>query len=286
MHSEPPTPCPSPDLLRAYHQGRVSDDQLESVSRHLRSCRTCLARLDKLDRSQAPLGRPGSTSSMNDLEDPALALAVRRLLSPTIATTEQPVDPLLPGDRLDEYWLLEQIGEGGMGTTYKALHARLERIVALKVLRPQLARDPAAAARFHREMRAIGRLHHPNIVQATDAGEARGLLYLVMEFVTGETLSARVRRNGALPVPDACCVVRAAARALQHAHANGLVHRDVKPSNLMCAADGTVKLLDLGLALLHQAPATGGSTADHSEPTQLSAERGVVGTNDYMAPEQ
>ncbi|HKB00883.1 MAG TPA: bifunctional serine/threonine-protein kinase/formylglycine-generating enzyme family protein [Gemmataceae bacterium] len=283
MRTSPSTPCPAPDQLRAYHQGRVSDGQLADISAHLKGCPACLRDLDRLDRSEAPLIRRGSSAfAPNDLSDPALASAVRRLLSPTTPTADRPADPLLPGDRLGEYRLLEQIGEGGMGTTYKALHARLERVVALKVLRPPLARDPTAVARFHREMLAIGRLQHPNIVHATDAGEARGLLYLVMEYVPGENLSRRVRRLGALPVEEAGRVIRAAARGLHHAHERGLVHRDVKPSNLILAEDGTVKVLDLGLALLHQ-PVSGDGTA---EPTQLSAERGVIGTNDYMAPEQ
>jgi formylglycine-generating enzyme required for sulfatase activity len=282
MRTEPPTPCPPSDRLRDYLRGRVSDEQLDAVAEHLKACPACLARLDRLDRSEAPLGRPGGSSAAAGPADPALDKAVRRLLGPSGFRPDRPADPPMPGDRLGEYRLLEKIGEGGMGATYKALHARLEMVVALKVLRPAFARDPASAARFHREMRAIGRLRHPNIVQATDAGEAGGLLYLAMEHVTGETLSARVRRGGSLPVPAACRVVRSAARALQHAHAAGLVHRDVKPSNLMLAEDGTVKLLDLGLALLHRAAAADGAT----DPMQLSAERGVVGTNDYMAPEQ
>jgi serine/threonine protein kinase/formylglycine-generating enzyme required for sulfatase activity len=277
MHTSSSAACPPPDRLRDYLRGRTSDAEIESISVHLKTCRACLARIDRLDRSEAPLVRGGSTV-LPEADDPALAQVVKRLIGPGGFPADPPADPLIPGDRLDEYRLLEQVGEGGMGTTYKALHARLEMIVALKVLRPPLTRDPSAVARFHREMRAIGRLRHPNIVQATDAGEARGLFYLVMEYLTGQTLSQRVRAHGALPVEDACRVIRSAARALQHAHENGLVHRDVKPSNLMQTADGSVKLLDLGLALLR--------SADSADPTQLSAERGVVGTNDYMAPEQ
>jgi serine/threonine protein kinase/formylglycine-generating enzyme required for sulfatase activity len=270
--------CPSAAELRDYLRGHLADAQIDSVSEHLKACPKCLARLDRLDRSEAPLVRGGSTAAAEP-DDPALERAVRRLLGPGGFPDDRPADPLLPGDRLGEYRVLQRIGEGGMGTTYKALHARLEMVVALKVLRPPLTQDPAAVARFHREMRAIGRLRHPNIVQATDAGDARGLLYLVMEHLTGETLSQRVRRAGPLPADEACRLVRAAARALQHAHANGLVHRDVKPSNLMLTSDGTVKLLDLGLALLQR-------SADAADPTHLSAERAVIGTNDYMAPEQ
>src|SRR5688572_3883149 len=100
MPPPPPTPCPPPDQLRAYHQGRVSDDELAVISAHLRACPACLRNLDRLDRSSAPLVRGGSSlSAPNDLEDPALASAVRRLLSPAVAPADRPADPLLPGDR-------------------------------------------------------------------------------------------------------------------------------------------------------------------------------------------
>ncbi|HEX3146691.1 MAG TPA: bifunctional serine/threonine-protein kinase/formylglycine-generating enzyme family protein [Gemmataceae bacterium] len=285
MTSPSTTPCPTDERLKDYLRGRVSHGELEEVAGHVRECRTCVGKLDALDRTNPPIIRSGSSAAAAAASpsDPALEQAIRRLLSPVGFPTGQQADPLMPGDRLGDYRLIEQIGEGGMGTTYKARHTRLEKVVALKVLRPQLAQDPAAVARFRREMRAIGRLQDPHIVQATDAGEARGFLYLVMEFLDGVTLSQHVRRQGPLAATEACRVIRDAARGLRHAHQQGLVHRDVKPSNVMLGPDGQVKLLDLGLALLRQ-PSTEGSTAEDN--SRLSDDRGVIGTNDYMAPEQ
>jgi eukaryotic-like serine/threonine-protein kinase len=284
--SQPPTSCPPADLLRDYLCGRIADQELELVAAHLKVCPDCLGQIEQLDRTGPRLLRRDNVAAIALPADPAFEQAVRQLLTPVGFHADRRADPLLPGDRLGEYRLLGQIGEGGMGTTYKALHARLEKVVALKVLRPLLAHDPASLARFRREMRAIGRLRDPNIVQATDAGEARGCLYLVMEHLTGETLSQRVRWGGPLPVVEACRVIRNAARGLRHAHDQGLVHRDVKPSNIMLTSDGQVKLLDLGLALLRLPPPPGGGTADPPDVTGLSEDRGVIGTNDYMAPEQ
>jgi serine/threonine protein kinase/WD40 repeat protein len=175
-----------------------------------------------------------------------------------------------------EYRLLEQIGAGGMGTVYRAEHTKLKRIVALKLLPPSRVQDARAIARFEREMEAIGRLDHPSVVRATDAGEYGGSHYLVMEYVDGIDLANLSQQEGPLPVADACELIRQSAVGLQYIHEHGLVHRDVKPSNLMLTSAGQVKILDLGLALLRSDELRG----------PLTDSGQAMGTADYMAPEQ
>jgi serine/threonine protein kinase len=179
--------------------------------------------------------------------------------------------------QIDQYRLLEKIGQGGMGAVYKALHLRLEKIVALKVLPAHRMNDADAVARFQREMKAVGRLDHPNIVRATDARETDGIHFLVMEFVEGVDLAKLVQRRGPLPVSDACELIRQVAVGLQHVYEQSLVHRDIKPSNLLLAREGRVKVLDLGLARLH---------CDNIPNKDLTASGQYMGTLDYMAPEQ
>ena len=164
-----------------------------------------------------------------------------------------------------------------MGAVYKAFHTKLKRPVAVKLLPSYSQRSPHAVTRFHREMEAVGRLDHPNIVRAYDAGEADGQFFLVMEFVDGANISSLVRSGGPLEVADACEIVRQAAIGLQHTHEHGLVHRDVKPSNLMLATSGVVKVLDLGLARLQ---------AEAWSDGEATASGQIIGSPDYMAPEQ
>jgi serine/threonine protein kinase len=197
--------------------------------------------------------------------------------------TDSPPRPAEPVElpTVTGYEILECLGEGGMGRVYKARHRLLERLVALKVIRRERLSNPEAVRRFRREARAAATLHHPNIVAVHDAGQDGDTHFLVMEYVEGIDLDRLVRTGGPLPVHQACDYVRQAALALEHAHARGLIHRDVKPANLLCAADGTVvKLLDLGLA---RREAAGGDEQASSDLTQVGA---MVGTADFIAPEQ
>jgi serine/threonine protein kinase len=198
-------------------------------------------------------------------------------------------DRLLQNDTqllsLGQYHLLEELGRGGMGRVYRALHTIMDRVVALKVISPELVSDPVAVEWFLREVRASTQLKHPNIVMAYDANESKGMYFLVMEYVHGMTLDALVKKQGPLPIAYVCALMRQAALGLQHAHEKGMVHRDIKPGNLLIPTsegdtppDVLVKILDFGLARLHGK--TGGDTI------ALRGEAGVLGTPDYIAPEQ
>ncbi|MBI1901727.1 MAG: serine/threonine protein kinase [Planctomycetia bacterium] len=152
--------------------------------------------------------------------------------------------------------------------------------MAVKFLPADAVRSPTAQARFEREIEAVGRLDHPNIVRAYDAGQENGSYYLVMELVDGADLAEIVRRSGPLGVADSCEIIRQAALGLAHASEHHLVHRDVKPSNLLLSRDGTVKVSDLGLAMLRRTDEQG------NEESALTGRGQIVGTADYMAPEQ
>jgi serine/threonine-protein kinase len=170
------------------------------------------------------------------------------------------------------YVLLEPRGGGGMGQVFRARHRLLERIAALKRVRPEHQDNPRMAERFLREVRAAAALAHPNIVTVYDFFQAGDAFYISMEFVTGTDLHRHVERHGPLPIASACDYVGQACLALQHAHGRGVVHRDVKPRNLIVTLDGQVKVIDFGLA-----------RRDADSTITLP---GMMGTDDYVAPEQ
>jgi tRNA A-37 threonylcarbamoyl transferase component Bud32 len=174
------------------------------------------------------------------------------------------------------YEVLELIGAGAMGTVYRAMQKQLNRVVAIKVLRRGLTGRAGFAERFCREVQSLARLNHPNIVQAYDADHAGDSHFLVMEFVAGESLDAVVRRCGPLPVAEACRLAVQVAIGLQHAHEQGLVHRDIKPGNLLLTPEGVVKIADFGLSRV-----AGVADVGDSESAPV-----VLGTPEYMAPEQ
>ncbi len=188
-----------------------------------------------------------------------------------------------PGDLLIEnYLVLERLGSGGMGTVYKAEHRRLKRIVALKVLDRSALLTPRDVQRFHREVEAVAKLSHPNIVAALDAGEESGTHFLVMEYVKGLDLSQTVKAEGPLALSRALNYIVQAAQGLEAAHSSGIIHRDIKPANLLLDEAGTVKLLDLGLARFEG----GRDDPDGDANTGLTQTGMIMGTADYMSPEQ
>ncbi len=180
--------------------------------------------------------------------------------------------------QLGQYIILERLGEGGMGHVFKARHKTMGRVVALKVMRKERLANAEAVQRFRREIQVSAQLTHPNIVMAYDAAQAGETHFMVMEYVEGTDLLQLVKQQGPLPVLQACNCIRQAAEALHHAHEKGMIHRDVKPSNLLLTKTGQVKLLDLGLA-----------RTEDDEPTpanQLTKEGRILGTLDFLAPEQ
>ncbi|MFZ5912129.1 MAG: protein kinase domain-containing protein [Chloroflexota bacterium] len=181
--------------------------------------------------------------------------------------------PFAVGENVGAYRILEQLGQGGMATVYKAYHAALDRYVALKVLHPAFHEDKTFTARFQREARVVAKLEHPSIVPVYDYAEHESRPYLVMKYIEGETLKSRLAQ-GPLDTGEINRVVEAVGLALAYAHKQGILHRDIKPSNVLIATDGQMYLADFGLARIAQA---GEST--------LSTDS-IMGTPQYISPEQ
>ncbi len=181
------------------------------------------------------------------------------------------------GLTVGKYVIQDRLGSGSMGRVYKAQHVLMGRLVALKVIAPEIVSNSRVVARFQREMKLVGRLDHPNVVRAFDADHLGNILYIVMEYVPGQSLGQRFRAKGPLNPIDVAGYAAQAALGLAHAHAQGIVHRDVKPSNLFLSPDGQVKVLDLGLGVLMESD---------SASSFATADGIAVGTIDYMSPEQ
>jgi eukaryotic-like serine/threonine-protein kinase len=192
------------------------------------------------------------------------------------ATVSPKIEELMIGTLLNgRFRLEERVGSGGMSTVYRAFDETLERWVAIKLLQRDIAGDDDQIERFRREARSVARLNHPHVVTVIDAGEDDGTPYIVFEYIAGETLKDRIRRLGMeLPITDALAYAIEIARALEAAHAELLVHRDVKPQNVLLDHEGTAKVTDFGIARSLE--------GDHG----LTLAGRVLGTTDYVAPEQ
>jgi WD40 repeat protein/serine/threonine protein kinase len=230
-------------------------------------------------------GVPGSGTVDEPAQDrPSPVELARKLVEQGFLTPWQS-EMLLQGKKaffIGKYRLLDCIGSGGMGAVFKALHGELDRIVAIKIMSAEVVKDRRAVARFRQEVQALAALDDPHIVAAYDASSAGGLHYLVMEYIDGHDLGYLIRQNGRLPVDWSCECIRQAALGLQYAHEKGMVHRDIKPTNLLVTKDSDsgrplVKILDLGLA--RGAGMRGGS----GSLTQIGQ---FLGTPDYVSPEQ
>src|SRR6195256_3997337 len=194
---------------------------------------------------------------------------------------------LSPGTRLGPYEIVAPLGAGGMGEVYRARDTKLNREVAIKVLLPAVANDPDRLTRFSREAQVLASLNHPNIAHIHGLEESDGVRALVMELVDGPTLADRIA-EGPISVRDALAIARQIAEALEAAHEQGVIHRDLKPANIKVRPDGTVKVLDFGLAKAMDPTAS--STVDAMNSLTLSARATqmgmIIGTAAYMSPEQ
>ena len=286
--------CVSPDELKQYLSGWCDEAQSERIETHLATCQVCENALRELEIKPDTLMRSLQSTAVEKVYtnddiaqslvpdqpvDAALAKARRLMDAPVESSAaDQMRAAWQPANReLGVYELLRPLGRGGMGAVYLANHRQLKKHVAIKLLPVLSAEDSDVRARFQREIHVVGRLNHVSIVAATDAGEIDGTQFLVMEYVPGLDLSRLARLLGKLPVADACELMRQVALGLSCAHAEGVVHRDVKPSNLMLDESGRIRILDFGLAQL--------SVWDEAS-VDLTTVGQLMGTLDYMAPEQ
>ena len=219
------------------------------------------------------------SSQRTDLDD-SLALAHQLIEEGTL--TEFQARRLLRGKKslaFGRYALLDHIGQGARGRVFKARHRLMDRVVALKVFLPDGALSKTAVSRFFREMKIVALLDHPNVVRAIDADVHEGCPYIVMEYLEGDDLEHVFARRGPLPPDEVIEYMAQAARGLAHAHEKGVIHRDIKPTNLFLVNTGIVKVLDLGFGELVGMAGQAGNVFDTDEGI-------VVGTTDFMSPEQ
>ncbi len=260
---------PSPAQLNAFGTGRLSDREARVVAAHLERCDACRRCVE--DRAR--------DVHRQETVGPSVAAGPPNPTTYSGAGVPLPPPPGLPVALLDHprYRVVKELGRGGMGVVYEAQHRLMDRRVALKLINRAVLDHPDALARFHTEVRNAAKLHHPNIVTAFDAEQAGDLHMLVMEYVEGSDLAKVLDKRGPFPLLNACHYVRQAALGLQHAFEKGMIHRDVKPQNLMLTPQGQVKILDFGLARV---------ASEGSKLGGLTQEGVFMGTPEYVSPEQ
>ncbi|MEZ6094386.1 MAG: protein kinase [Pirellulaceae bacterium] len=286
--------CCEPDRLLDLLDEKLPGDEFALLSEHVSSCVECREVLERLSSAQDSMNfhlsneQPSPQHKLSEAVVGRIARVIRRELEGTAnGRNRNPLPHLPPGKTVGDYEIMECMGRGGMGNVFRARHTKLDRMVALKLIEVDSQNTPAVldgdnrVLRFQREMRAIGRLRHPNIVAALDAGESGRFHYLVMDLLEGPNLQQLVQSYGPLQTADACEIIRQTATGLQHSYEAGIVHRDLKPPNLMLSSSDSppmVKILDMGLARFFESK----TIADE----QMTSEGMVVGTLGYLAPEQ
>ena len=271
------------EVLAQILSGRVlaelTREERATVASHVQECQACRERWGLDEQSQELHDDAKSLKGTESVRD-AVVAALTSETSVSAASrrvgSEGEAAPTRPRrlTTIGGFELLGRLGSGGMGVVYKARQVSMDRVVALKVLPSALAADERYVQRFLREARSAARLNHPNIVQAIDAGSADGHHYFAMEYVDGVTVRELIRRDGRIAQAKALRIAAAVARALGHAQSHGIVHRDVKPDNIMVTRGGEVKLADLGLARSYHAADT------------VTVDSTALGTPHYIAPEQ
>lgn len=260
---------PSREQLTDFVAGKLDSVDQTEVESHIEGCAECCEILRSLpDETLIKHMRVSDTLSLEGGTD-GVAVA---------ANTGDEQSPKLPPELTNhpKFRIVRQLGAGGMGVVYEAVHRVMERPVALKIISRQLVNNQEAIERFHLEVKAAAMLSHRNIVTAHDADREGDIHFLVMEFVAGTSLSQLVQQRGRLSVLHACNYAMQVAQGLQHASEHGMVHRDIKPQNLMRTPKGTIKILDFGLARM----------ASELGTARLTRAGAALGTADYIAPEQ
>ena len=272
-----PTTHPSNEQLNAYNLGQLPPEEAVAIESHLSQCGPCCETIVSFSSDDTFVGL---------LQEARQLLPEQTIDQDGVNATTASRSQEIPARLIEHprYEMIGLIGKGGMGDVYKARHRMMDRTVALKIINRDLTQKSEAVDRFHREVKAAAQLSHPNIVTAHDAEQAGELHFMVMEYVDGVDLARTVKERGALPIAEACDYVRQAASGLQQAHELGMVHRDIKPHNLMVTNDGTVKILDFGLASLAPDSVADADTVEaHGDLTVAGA---IMGTPDFISPEQ